>query len=180
MKKIHRTLVFLATGILMAGVFTTTVVSADGDERGGKRGGKVMAPADNALYKQECGSCHFLFLPGLLPSRSWQAVMKGSSKHFGENLGLDEQTSKELGAYLTANAADKVDNRRSRKMASSIADSAAPIRITEVPYIVKEHREIGKEVFKRPSIGSFSNCGACHTKGAQGDFEEDSVVIPRK
>jgi diheme cytochrome c len=187
----------LSAGMLAAGLANSTAVYADGHERGerhereegeergerGERGerngGRLIAPADNPLYKQECSSCHFLYLPGLLPARSWEAVMGQSGKHFGEDLALDDKTVKDLTAYLTANAADRQSNRRSRRIADSIGGSSAPTRITEVPFIAREHRKISKEVFARPSIKSFSNCGACHPKGAEGNFEEDFVKIPK-
>ena len=53
------------------------------------------------------------------------------------------------------------------------------MRITEVRYIKKEHHEIKASVYKRESIGSFSNCSACHRTAAKGSFEEDNVKIPR-
>ena len=55
-----------------------------------------------------------------------------------------------------------------------------PNRITEIPYIQDKHRKISPAVFKRPSIGSFSRCSACHIgvdKGA--DFNGHSATIPK-
>lgn len=185
----------LSAGALVALMTAAApAVFADGDERGeshesgesgeregrnGRNGGRIIPPADNAAYKEECSSCHFLYQPGLLPARSWEAVMGSTGKHFGEDLALDEAAVKELAAYLTANGADKQTNRRSTRIAASIDSSSAPTRITEVPYIVKEHRKIKKETFSRPSIKTFSNCGACHTKGAEGNFEEGFIKIPK-
>lgn len=183
----------LSAGALVAAIAAAPAVFAGGDERGesheseergeregrnGRNGGRIIPPADNAAYKQECSSCHFLYQPGLLPARSWEAVMSSTGKHFGEDLALDEAAVKELTAYLIANGADKQTNRRSTRIAGSIDSSSAPTRITEVPYMVKEHRKIKKETFSRPSIKTFSNCGACHTKGAEGNFEEDFIKIP--
>ncbi|MBI5587790.1 MAG: diheme cytochrome c [Deltaproteobacteria bacterium] len=185
----------LSAGLLLTGMATSSTVFADGrergernernergerEERGDRNGGRTVPPADNPAYKQECSSCHFLYQPGLLPARSWGELMMTADKHFGESLGLDEKTVKDLTAYLTANGADKQTNMRSRRIADSISPGSAPTRITEAPYIVKEHRKISKETFSRPSIKSFSNCGACHTKGAEGNFEEDFVEIPKK
>lgn len=180
----------LAAGVLLGGLVANPLYADDDDrgERNGRHersekgesrgGGRLINPADNLTYKQECSSCHFLYLPGLLPARSWQEIMKGSDKHFGENLALDAKVKEEITNYLTANSAEKQDNRRSRKIMASI--NGTPAKITDVPYIKKEHRKISAEVFKRPSIGSPSNCGACHPRAAQGDFEEDSVSIPKK
>lgn len=183
----------LSAVFIAAGLSAATTVFADGDERGGahgwdreemesregRNGGSMIPPADNAAYRQECSSCHFLYQPGLLPARSWERLMGEADRHFGEDLALDEATVKELTAYLAANGADRQTNKRSRRIAASISPSAAPLRITEVPYMVKEHGEISKQTFSRPSIKTFSNCGACHTKGAEGNFEEDFVRIPK-
>ena len=82
-------------GVLMvAGLVAGTGAFADSDERGelnerhernnSDRRGSSTAVPENALYKQECSSCHFLYHPGLLPERSWERVMNGTDKHFGE------------------------------------------------------------------------------------------------
>lgn len=159
-------------------------VMADDDERGERHEGRSPAtrvdltPKDT-LYSQECSSCHFLYLPGLLTARSWEKVVNESDKHFGENLGLDEKTANGLLAYLKANSADKAQTKWARRIADSSGDTAYA-RIMDVPWVKKEHREIREDVFKRPSIGSRSNCGACHPEGSKGDFEEDNVRIPKK
>ena len=162
--------------------------SGDHDEKGERHDiiraqrnrDKNRAPfPESALYKQECSSCHFLYHPGLLPLRSWEAIIKGSDKHFGENLLLEDKIQDYLLSYFYEHSAEKTDSQWARKILSS-AGPSVPARITELPFIIREHRKIQKSVFKRPSINSFSNCGACHPKGAEGDFEEDRVKIPAK
>lgn len=183
--KIKKTILpLMAIGLILSGVVMGSSTFAD--ERGEReerreRGEKSSqyAAAENAAYKQECSSCHFLYLPELLPARSWQKVMNETDKHFGENLALDEKTRAEIQSFLTANSAEKANTEWAGKIVKSVG-SETPTRITEVPYIVKEHRKIKEEVFKRKSIGSRSNCGACHQQGAQGNFEENAVSIPGK
>lgn len=178
--------------VLVLSLAVNASVFADEDEKGERHGrhrehergerhkgeGRAIVP-QNAAYKNECSSCHFLYPPEFLPKRSWEALMKGSDKHFGENLALDDKISKEILSYLSENSAEKGGSEWAGKILRSIG-SATPLKITETPYILKEHRKIGPEVFKRKSIGSFSNCSACHTGAAQGDFEEDSVSIPKQ
>ncbi len=53
------------------------------------------------------------------------------------------------------------------------------MRITDTPYIREKHHEIKPEVFKRESVGSSSNCIACHTTAEEGIYEEDNVKIPK-
>lgn len=174
-------------GVLMvAGLVAGPVAIADGNERGEKhedhhsdRNGSYNGVPENALYRQECASCHFLYLPGLLPERSWERLMNATDKHFGENLGLDASAVSEIKAFLKANSSEKTGTEWGRTITKS-AGSSTPERITEIEWIKKEHRKITPEIFKRASIGSFSNCGACHQGGAKGDFEEDSVRIPKE
>jgi hypothetical protein len=54
-----------------------------------------------------------------------------------------------------------------------------PLRITEIPYIKEKHHELNASIFSRQSIGSFSNCIACHTKAGQGNYDDDYVKIPK-
>jgi mono/diheme cytochrome c family protein len=35
------------------------------------------------------------------------------------------------------------------------------------------------EVWKRASVGSAANCGACHGNAAQGNFSEREIKIPK-
>lgn len=164
------------------GLFAGNVVRADDDDRDhdrdrNRKSASVVKTPENALYKQECSSCHFLYQPWLLPARSWKALMDESDKHFGDNLALDDETRKELLAYLSANSSEKTNSSWAKKITSS-SEGATPKRIMDVPWIKKEHREVEK-AFKRPSIKSASNCGACHTKGAEGNFDEDWVKVPK-
>lgn len=168
---------------LAFGLFAGAAANADDDNDGRERhrslkSSSALKAPENALYKQECSSCHFLYQPWLLPARSWQALMGESDKHFGENLAFDAETSKELLAYLKANSSEKTNARWAQKITSS-SEGMTPKKIMDVPWIKKEHREVGANVFKRPSIGSSSNCGACHTRGAEGNFDEDFIKIPK-
>ncbi|MCF6248804.1 MAG: diheme cytochrome c [Desulfobacula sp.] len=53
-----------------------------------------------------------------------------------------------------------------------------PLKITDIPYIIEKHHEISSNTIKRESIGSLSNCSACHTTAQDGIYEDDNVVIP--
>ena len=125
------------------------------------RGGAVT----NAAAQTECGSCHIAYQPGFLPARSWQAIMAGLDDHFGENATLDEATRTEIETYLTANAADTGRGRDPAK-------GTTPLRISELPWFVREH---GREVSERmkAKAKSMSNCVACHQGAAQGIYEDD-------
>ncbi|MDA3895761.1 MAG: hypothetical protein PF482_06415 [Desulfobacteraceae bacterium] len=38
---------------------------------------------------------------------------------------------------------------------------------------------MSSDVLKRKSIGSLSNCSACHTTAESGDYDHDNVEIPK-
>ena len=169
---------------LAVGLFAGALANADDDYREGREGSRhsrssaAAKTPESALYKQECSSCHHLYQPWLLPARSWQAVIDDSDKHFGDNLALDDATRKELLDYLKANSSEKTSTKWAQKITSS-SEGMTPKRIMDVPWIKKEHREVSPNVFKRPAVGSASNCVACHTKGAEGNYDEDFIKIPK-
>ncbi|NOZ52265.1 MAG: hypothetical protein GXP08_03835 [Gammaproteobacteria bacterium] len=138
-----------------------------------------VSPNNNILYQQECGSCHFAYQAGLLPEQSWRAIMTQLDEHFDENAELDPQEHKEILNYLTNNSADKSNARRSRHIMRSLSPNQAPLRITNIPYIKKEHREIpARLITGNPKVSSLSNCDNCHQNAAQGSFSENAIKIP--
>lgn len=162
---------------LIASITSASALLASGGA--GEGGGKQMPAVTNAKWKAECGSCHMLYHPGLLPERSWRKIMAGLEQHFGENAGLDAATQNEMTRFLALNSADKQNNRRSSRIDQSIAANATPLRISETRYFTSKHDEISGTTFKRKSIGSAANCVACHKGAEKGDFSESQVKIPR-
>ncbi len=138
-----------------------------------------VAAVNNSTYTTECASCHMAYPPGLLPARSWQRLMGGLADHFGDNAELDPATTTELTRYLVDNSADMSNYRRSRKIMRTLADNAAPLRITELPYIQHQHDEIPARLIKHnKQVGSLSNCIACHRGAEKGSFSERDIRIP--
>lgn len=136
-----------------------------------------QAQAAHAAYQANCGSCHWAFLPQLLPSGSWSRIMRSSNDHFGNDLALPEQTRKDLTAFLVANAADKTSWKIGRKIAKGL-DGAEPTRVTELSYIRHKHAKLDPSVFRRKGVQSLANCVACHQGAPRGDFDDDHVRIP--
>jgi len=181
--------IITATGIVGL-ILTASLVMGDVDKyEKSERGegffsqyiGKTLdvAPINNTAYKEECGSCHFAYQPGLLPARSWQKMMGDLENHFDENAELDKDTQAELTKYLVENAADHADYKRSKRIMSSLGKNDTPLRITETPYFIRKHDEIPKRMVQdNPKLGSFSKCAACHVNAEKGAYEEDEVRIP--
>jgi len=150
------TTLLLATGLLSA-------AHADSD-------GAAFVP-QLPKYIQECSACHMAFPPGMLPSASWQRIMGNLTKHFGTDASLDDASTREISAWLQNHAGT---HRR-------VSEAPPQDRITQSTWFLKEHnqREIPSAVWKRAAVGSASNCTACHTKAAQGSFNEHDIKIPR-
>lgn len=137
----------------------------------------AFPPIANATVKTECSACHMLYQPQMLPKRSWQAIVDGLPKHFGEDASLPPAKATEVLAYLVANAADA--GGAGNKFLTGLTPAATPLRIAETPYWLRKHRKIQPEVWKRASVGGKANCSGCHQDAAKGDYDEDRVRIPK-
>lgn len=130
---------------------------------------RSYAVAPNAKHQQECGACHVAYPPGLLPAASWQHLMANLGKHFGTDASLDDAATREISAWLKANEGT---GRRG-------GEEAVQDRITKTNWFVRKHDEVSAATWKRASIGSPSNCSACHADAAKGNFNEHQVRIPK-
>lgn len=169
---------------LLIGLFTgSALLIADDDEHEGReskgKGAKTGFVVNDATYIKECGSCHFAYQPDLLPSASWEGLMSGLDKHFGENAELSAETQKTLLAYLTSHAAEKSNSWYAVKFMKSLKAGVAPTKISEIPYFIKEHREIPKKLIaENIDVKSISFCDKCHTDADTGGYSEHKLNIP--
>lgn len=139
----------------------------------------TVPPVMSKQYETECGSCHFAYQAGWLPARSWKKLMGTLDQHFGENAELDQTTRDKITAYLTSEAADVRQNRKSQKILRSVSPDEVPVRISTLRYITHKHDEIPKRFIEgNAKVGSRANCAACHTGAASGNFNEHGVTIP--
>lgn len=140
-----------------------------------------FAPVTDGVYAKECGSCHFTYLPGMLPERSWHALMARTSEHFGETLGLAPDVARHVEDYLAANAADRSPYEGARLMLSQLPDDRTPTRITALPLMRHRHVVVNK-LMESPVYGvkvkTLANCDACHEKAATGSFAYDQIIVP--
>jgi cytochrome b len=136
--------------------------------------------ADNAQWRNECGSCHLAFHPSLLPSRSWKRIMAEQQQHFGADLGLDAPTSAALLAFLSENSADRHQTEPASKIDRSLKIESVPLRITETPYWLKKHSDIAATAWQLPQVKSKANCAACHLDAEAGTFEDAAMRLPAR
>jgi hypothetical protein len=170
-------------------VFHATTASSDsGDQRSRNRhrerhrnddnGRSYLKPVTDLSYKENCGACHFPYQPELLPSASWKNILNHTDDHFGVSFELDQETKSAILDYLQTNAAEHSTAKRAIRIMRSLG-GRVPARISEIPYIKEKHHDISSETIKRQSIGSLSNCTACHTRAQEGNYDDDFVVIPK-
>ncbi len=142
---------------------------------------KEVKPVTDKLYLKECGECHFAYPPGLLPSKSWEKLLTADAlkNHFGDNAEMEKETLQAIREYALENAAVTSYYKRSRKIAHSTAQGEAPLRITDVRYIKRTHKDIPEKMIKgNKDVKSLSHCNKCHTQADKGVFDEDTVSIP--
>jgi hypothetical protein len=145
-----------------------------------------VAPVVNATYREECGTCHMAYQPGLLPGDAWAQIMSpdGLRNHYGDDASLGEQARTEIADFLLNNAADQAKRSRSRAFAVGANPTASGQgtrlpRIIETRYFLHEHDEIPTRlVAGNPQVGSFSQCNSCHRGADKGIYNEKQVSIP--
>jgi len=148
--------------LVAAVVFAPVLVRADAD------GARVpLLPR----YAQECGSCHVPYPPGMLPAASWQRLMQGLERHFGNDAALDAASAQEIGQWLQLHAGTY----------KRVREEPPQDRITRSAWFVRKHRaeEVPPELWRHPKVRSAANCAACHTQAAQGRFDERDIRWPR-
>jgi cytochrome c553 len=130
--------------------------------------GRLMPLNVPAAYTQECASCHTAYPPGMLPSRSWQRLMDGLSRHYGTDAALDSKTQQQINSWLQAHAGTY---RR-------VAEEPPQDRITRSAWFERKHRKVDPAIWKLASVKSAANCAACHSGAERGRFDDDGLRIP--
>ena len=131
---------------------------------------RTRTPAENALWRAECGSCHVAYPPALLSATQWRAQMSSLERHYGTNASVDTATGAEIGAFLERYAG--------RDRGSPVALTEPP-RITTSEWFAKEHRKVRAQVRTSATMKSLANCSACHPGADRGGFDEHAVLVPR-
>ena len=138
-----------------------------------------VAPVKNDLYIKECGSCHFPYQPGLLPSNAWNKMMTNLENHFNSDASLNEADLQTLTKYLNDNSAEKnMQYKRSNRIVSSLAKNQIPDSISTTPYMIKKHEDIRKNLITQNEVKGLFNCIACHKTADKGIYGERDINIP--
>lgn len=154
----------LLSSLVIAALLSTFGITAVADSKGSV---VPLLPA----YKQECSACHVAYPAGMLPAGSWKRLMGGLNKHYGTDASLDEKNVAEISGWLEGHAGTY----------KRVSEMPPDDRITKSVWFLRKHneREISPSIWKRASVGSASNCIACHTNASQGSFSERDIRIPK-
>lgn len=131
--------------------------------------GRHYFKVTNPKLTKECGACHVVYTPNLLPTASWRAIMSDLGNHFGADASLDAATQEELSDYLQKHAGSR----------DEVTTGKPVLRISDMRWFKREHHEISTRTWQSAKVKTDSNCGACHTKADEGNFSERYVHIPR-
>ncbi len=178
----HPTPLLLSLLIALGSASAVSTAHADDDEHGswwpwgkserhGERdvGRSAFSARLPAQVQQECGACHMAYPAGLLPTGSWQHLMANLGQHFGSDASLDAGTAATITQYLTSNAGTY----------KRVSEMPPDDRITASYWFQRKHnKHVSASVWARRSIGSASNCVACHAGAERGNFNEHTVRIP--
>lgn len=179
-------ILLVSAAMLSLGTVGLAVGDDDDHEDGWVAPRADVAPVTSSIYRQECGSCHMAYQPGLLPALDWARIMAPASlaDHYGDDASLSDPPRAEIASYLVAHSADQGTHSRSRAFAlldpatGAETDAALP-RITRTRYFIHEHHEIPERlVTGNPDVASFSQCNNCHLRANDGIYNEDQVSIP--
>lgn len=133
----------------------------------------------NPVFANECGSCHTLYPPQLLPKRSWTKLMGELENHFGDDASLDPADHALISAYLLDHSAETSTQEMSVKIMESFQNRDI-IAITQTPFWKRTHRDIPAALFEDEKVKSRANCKACHSDVEQGRIEDDAIQPIKK
>lgn len=174
-------LTLAAFGAVVAAVYAVTpnvVMSAQGASIFRASADPARLPP-LAVYQRECGDCHTVYHPSLLPADKWRAVMDDLADHYGEDATIPEADRGLIAAYLAAQAAGTWDTKAAHAFRAPTPSEVLPISGTA--RWKKIHRRVDAAIFARKDIGGGSNCTACHGDAETGLFRlRDSAVPTRK
>ena len=108
---------------------------------------------------KECGACHMVYPPALLPARSWAKIIGDLGNHFGDDATLPAGTQVKVLAYYTKTAGDA---GKGNGFMRGLKASMTPPRITKMPFWLGIHGGFNPAAFTRPQVKKIGNCLGCH------------------
>ena len=137
-----------------------------------------VAAVGAGTYRRECGGCHVAYPAEFLPQASWQKLLDGLDKHFGDSAEVLPEDRAAIEHYLSSHSYEQL--RVKRRYGERFDTPGVPLRLTRSRYFLAIHHELSaREVEANPGVKTFARCQACHRGAERGSFDEDEVRIPR-
>ncbi|MCF6206559.1 MAG: cytochrome b/b6 domain-containing protein [Sulfurovum sp.] len=131
-------------------------------------------------FYNECGSCHMIYPPNLLPKKSWIAMMKDLENHFGDDASIDDSLNHSILAFLIKKSAENSTSQASLNILKSLKDvNKTVIAISKTPYWDEAHKDVDDELFNSEQVLSKANCKVCHIDIEYGIIENNLIKIPK-
>jgi len=130
------------------------------------------------VFYHECGDCHKLYPPYLLPKKSWKKIMARLDNHHGEEITEANITKAEQNSilkFLLSNSAESSKREAAVKMMNSLGERR-PKSITKTPYWRETHKDIPRYVYKTKEVKDKSNCFACHKDIEYGNLDDMNII----
>jgi hypothetical protein len=112
------------------------------------------------MIVKECGACHMVYPPALLPARSWAKIIGDLGNHFGDDATLPAASLAAVLEYYTKNAGDM--GKGSGRFMGRLKASVTPPRITKMPFWLGIHGRFSPASFTQPKVKKIGNCLGCH------------------
>ncbi|MCK5757970.1 MAG: cytochrome b/b6 domain-containing protein [Clostridiales bacterium] len=134
---------------------------------------------ENVHYVKECGSCHKVYPPFMLPENSWKRIMRGLSNHFGDEItdaNISKEQQRSIKDYLVAHSAEHSTREIAYKVIQA-TQKIQPKSVTKTTYWKETHKEIPRERYRSRTIKDKSNCFACHKDFEYGIVDDVNIVM---
>lgn len=148
------------------------------DYESARKAAKAAPRAAATVWTKECSECHLPYAPELLPARSWKRMLEEQAKHFGDDLGLEEDKVSELEAFSRRLA--RPEAWPGAALRAGIPVSESPQRITETGFWKRQHDSVEERAFKSAKVAGKHDCGACHADAVSGIFHFRLIRIPKQ
>ena len=81
---------------------------------------------------KECGACHMVYPPALLPARSWAKILGDLGNHFGDDATLPDAAVAKILSFYKKNAGDA--GKGNAWFMRGVKPAVTPERITKMPF----------------------------------------------
>jgi len=139
---------------------------------------RIYYNEEHYTFYHECGDCHKIYPPFLLPKKSWNKVMNDLDNHFGVEIteaNISKAKQDSIRAYLYENSAEHTTREASVKILKSLK-GISPKAVTKTPYWRETHKNIPRSAYRDKKIKDKSNCFACHKNAENGDFDDMNII----